>query len=55
MFQVQVQKGQEVQVMAVAKFLGAQECPTAMFVEAAIMKFNAEHVGEVAKLVRVVH
>jgi len=56
MFQVQVQVGQQVQVMTMAKFLGAQECVTAMFVEAAILKFNDEHHGEqVAKLVRVLH
>jgi hypothetical protein len=52
MFQVQVSAGQEVKVLELAKFLGAQECPTAMFVEAAIMKFNAEHADQVAKLVR---
>jgi hypothetical protein len=57
MLQVQVSSAQQVRVLSLQQFLGAQVCPTAMFVEEAIVRFNsrahAEGAEERATLIRV--
>jgi hypothetical protein len=51
--------GAVVNVMSLAKFMGADQMPSAMYAEAAINKFNDQQVqagiDQVAQLVRVLH
>ncbi len=60
MLAVQVTVGAEVvRTMTLEQFLGAQVCPTAMFVEEAVVRFNTRQAAaqqpERARMVRTLH